>query len=351
MRPAKALLIPGFAAAGVGLLCAGAAAALYVRATRRGSRGMRGKVVIITGGSRGLGLAMAEEFGHRGAKLVLAARDASDLERAKKHLVRRHAVQSRDDVLTVSADLRRPEDGELLIAEATKRFGQVDVLVNNAGVINVAPIENQRVEDFHGVMDSNFFTGLHCTLAVLPQMLARRSGSIVNISSVGGKVAVPHLLPYTASKFAVSGFSQGLHAELRAKGVHVLTVCPGLMRTGSHGSAQFAGDAAREYEWFSFSASLPFVSSSAASAAQRIVRAVMARETEIAITPQAMVAARLGQVAPEVTLRVMATMNRLLPPAARESEPPRHGSEVRGRERMPARWIGGAAARRYNQTL
>ena len=352
MKAAKALLIPGIAMAGVGLMCAGAAAAgLCICASRRGFRGMRGKVVVITGGSRGLGLAMAEEFGQRGAKLVLAARNRDELERAKKHLVRRRTVESENDVLTVSVDLRRAEDGELLMAEATRRFGQVDVLVNNAGAINVAPIENQRVEDFHGAMDSNFFSGLHCTLAVLPQMLERRGGSIVNISSVGGKVAVPHLLPYTASKFAVAGFSQGLNAELRAKGVHVLTVCPGLMRTGSHGSAEFGGDAAREYQWFSLAANLPVISASASSAAKRIVRAVIARETEIAITPQAMLAARLGQVAPEVTVRVMAMMNRLLPPAALESELPRPGTEVRGRERMPARWIGGAAARRYNQSI
>lgn len=350
MKPARAFLAAGIAAAGAGVLCAGAVAAGVCAINgRRNSRGLRGKVVVITGGSRGLGLAMAEEFGRLGARLVLAARNAFELERAQHHLVQRRAVQSADDVLTVSADLRSPEDAQRLMAEATKHFGQVDILVNNAGVINVAPVENQRIEDFHGVMDANFFSGLHCTLAVLPQMLERRDGSIVNIASIGGKVAVPHLLSYTASKFAVVGFSQGLHAELRAKGIHVLTVCPGLMRTGSHVSAEFSGNASREYQWFSLSANLPGASTSAARAARRIVRAVLARRCEIAITPQAIVAARLGQLSPELTLRAMALVNRLLPAAAVETRAPQRGSEVRSRETKPASWIGAAAARRYNQ--
>jgi short-subunit dehydrogenase len=171
----------------------------------------------------------------------------------------------------------------------------------------------------------------------------------VNIASIGGKVAVPHMLPYTASKFATVGFSEGLHAELRAKGVHVLTVCPGLMRTGSHLSAQFSGDAAREYRWFSLAANLPGISTSAASAARRIVRAVVRGETEIAITPQAIAMARLGSVAPEVVGLAMSLVNRVLPAPVAEKKGLR-GAEVRGLEVAPVESIGDAAARRYNQT-
>ncbi len=169
----------------------------------------QGKVVVITGGSRGLGLALAEEFGRRGARLVLAARNEAQLASARQQLLDRGAVQSADHVLLVVADLRKQEDATRLIDEATRRFGQVDVLVNNAGVITVGPVENQTLEHFRDVMDSNFFSGLHCTLAVLPQMLRRGAGSIANIASVGGRIAVPHLLPYSASKFAVVGFSEG----------------------------------------------------------------------------------------------------------------------------------------------
>lgn len=349
---ARNLVIPSLAVAGGGVLFAGAAAAaLYKLATQKTRVRMQGKVVLITGGSRGLGLAMAEEFGRRGARLVLAARSPGDLQRAKEHLVRRRAVRHAEDVLTVAADLRRVEDAGRLIDRATEHFGQVDVLVNNAGVITVGPLENQRPSDFRDVMDSNFFSGVYCTLAVLPQMLSRRDGTIVNIASIGGKVAVPHMLPYTASKFAAVGFSQGLHAELRAKGIHVLTVCPGLMRTGSHVAARFTGNQASEYRWFSMSANMPGASTSAAHAARRIVRATIAGETEIAITVQAMMLARLGQVTPEVTVRVMATMNRLLPGAAAEDGEPRRGSEVRDQEWRPAEMIGRAAAHRYNQAI
>ncbi|MGA8529183.1 MAG: SDR family NAD(P)-dependent oxidoreductase, partial [Acidobacteriaceae bacterium] len=242
------------------------------------------------------------------------------------------------------------EEAEQVVARATEHFGHIDVLVNNAGVITVGPVENQTAQDFREVMDSNFFTGVHCALAAVPQMLARRTGTIVNIASIGGKVAVPHLLPYTASKFAVVGFSEGLHAELRAKGVHVLTVCPELMRTGSHLSAHFSGDAEREYRWFSLAANLPGISTSAACAARRIVRAVQCRETEIAITPQAVIASRLAQLAPEIVVRAMSAVNRVLPGAAPAATGQQRGAEVRGRECLAARTIGDAAARRYNQT-
>lgn len=348
---ARNVVIPGLAAAGAGLVCAGAAtAAVWACASRRSGRRLDGQVVVISGGSRGLGLAMAEEFGRRGARLALAARNAEELDRARTHLLRRRAVRE-EDVLTVAADLRQAEEAERAIREATERFGRVDILVNNAGTITVGPAENQRVSDYREAMETNFFSAVQCTMAVLPQMMRRRSGMVVNIASIGGKVAVPHLLPYTASKFAMVGFSEGLHAEMRAKGIHVLTVCPGLMRTGSHLAAQFSGDAQREYRWFSVAANLPGVSTSAAHAARRIVRAVTARETEIAITPQAMVAARLGGVAPEVTLRAMALANRILPGASAESGEPKPGSEVRGIDRGPAGMIGAAAARRYNQAV
>lgn len=351
MDAKKAVLISGAAMAGAGLLCAGAAtAALSVAKKRRPLGLFRGKTVLITGSSRGLGLALAEEFGRRGARLILTALDSDELERARTALIMRGVVQNTVDILALPSDLRKPEEAEYLIARAGEEFGHIDILINNAGVITVGPVENQSVEDFHNVMESNFYTGLHCTMAVLPRMLKRGSGTIVNITSIGGKVAVPHLLPYSASKFAAVGFSQGLHAELRSKGIHVLTVCPGLMRTGSHVNALFAGDAAREYRWFSLSATLPGVSTSAAHAARRIALAVLLRETEIAITPQAVIAARAGQLAPGLTARFMSLAGRLLPSAVPEPPGMRRGAEVRSKELPPVAIFGRRAVRRYNQT-
>ena len=351
MHRGKAILMAGAAIAAAGAVCTGTAGVMVCREIlRRKGRRLAGKVVLITGSSRGLGLAMAEEFGKRGAKLVLTARDPWELERARQSLVERGAVSGADEVLTIPADLRKEQEAKQAVERTTEHFGRVDVLVNNAGTIAVGPVENQRIEDFHEAMEANFFTGVHCALSVLPQMLARRNGTIVNIASIGGKIAVPHLLPYTASKFAAVGFSEGLHAELRTKGVHVLTVCPGLMRTGSHISAQFAGDAEREYRWFSMAANLPGVSTSAASAARRIVRAVAAGETEIAITPQAIVAARLASVAPEAVALAMSMVNRLLPKAVSADAEMRPATEVRAKGTMPAASIGDVNAQRYNQS-
>src|SRR5215831_1610415 len=177
--------------AGTGFACAGAlalgATAVYkLRADR-----LRGKVVLITGGSRGLGLAMAEEFGRRGAKLALTARNIEELERARTLLLERGAAKSAEDIFIFPGDLSEQEHADEVIQQTTKHFGQIDVLVNNAGIITVGPLENQTAEDFKKVMDANFFSGLHCTLSVLPQMLSRGAGSIVNIASVGGKIAVP----------------------------------------------------------------------------------------------------------------------------------------------------------------
>jgi short-subunit dehydrogenase len=345
----KKAAVVSIALAGSGLACAGAIASYAIVQSRQKSKKLQGKVVFITGASRGLGLAMAEQFGHLGATLVLNARDPYQLERARKLLINRRAVDDPDNILIIPGDLRESDQADRLIRDATARFGRIDILVNNAGVITVGPIENQTIQDFRDVMDSNFFSGLHCTLAVLPQMLARGHGKIVNITSIGGKIAVPHLLPYSASKFAAVGFSEGLNAELRGKGIHVTTVCPGLMRTGSHLNALFTGDAAREYRWFSLSAGLPLVSTSARSAARKIVRATVAGKSEIAITPQAILAARLGNLCPTATMRAMQLMNRALPQPASGETAIQPGTDVRSMEIRPALILARAAARRYNQ--
>lgn len=331
---------------GIGVLAAIAAPDAFV-APR--TRGFRGKVVVITGASRGLGLAIAEELSRRGARLALVARDKFELDRARRKLLGNGAAGGDADLLALAADLRNREEAEGMIAEATSHFGRVDVLINNAGVITVGPVENQTVEDFQEVMDSNFFTGVYSTLAVLPQMLERGEGAIANITSVGGKVAVPHLLPYTASKFAAVGFSEGLATELRTKGVRVTTVVPGLMRTGSHRNAQFKGDAEREYRWFSLAASLPGVSIAAHRAAKQIVEAIDAGREEITITPQAFLASRLGNVSPGTIRGLMRGMNALLPKAQPGKTESKRGEDVKQRELFPLTAMGSRAAREYNQ--
>lgn len=336
---------------GAGLACTGALAVVNAaERARKKRRWFDGSVVLVTGSSRGLGLAMAEEFGRRGARLVLTSRSSNDLDRARELLLHRRAVARPEDILVLPCDLRDEEGARKMVDDATAHFGRIDVVVNNAGIITVGPVESQTVENFRDVMNSNFFSAVHTTMAVLPQMLARRSGAIVNITSIGGKVAVPHMLPYTASKFAAVGLSQGLTAELRSKGIRVTTVCPGLMRTGSHLNALFAGDQAREYRWFSLSAALPGISASARTAARKIVRAAARGAREISITPQAAIVARTANLFPRLTSISMQVVNAVLPSPASEPGAVSRGADVRSREIGPAVVLGNAAARRYNQT-
>ena len=348
-KVATAAAAGGAALLGLAALGAAATVATAAAVRKRRAERLRGKTVVITGSSRGLGLALAEEFGRQGARIVLTARDPEELSRAHQLLLDIEAVAGPQDTLVIPADLRKPEDVERLVQRVTESWGAVDVLVNNAGIITVGPVENQGMSEFRDAMESNFFAGLNCTLSVLPAMLKRGTGTIVNITSIGGKLALPHLLPYTASKFAAVGFSEGLHAEMRSKGIHVLTVCPGLMRTGSHVNALFTGNAEREYRWFSLGATAPGLAASARSAARRIVRAVLARETELFITPQAELAGRLAQVSPGVTATAMSLVNRILPDPVEGSLAPRRGAEVRRCEPAVASVVGWNAARRYNE--
>jgi short-subunit dehydrogenase len=193
------------------------------------------------------------------------------------------------------------------------KFGSIDVLVNNAGVIQVGPFETMTLEDYEQAMDVHFWGPLYTTLAVVPGMKERGEGRIVNITSIGGKVSVPHLLPYSASKFAAVGFSQGLHAELAKDGIAVTTVCPGLMRTGSPRNATFKGQHKLEYAWFAISDSLPVTSVSAENAARQIVEACKKGQAELVISVPAKIAVIFHGLFPGITAEMMGIVNRLLP--------------------------------------
>jgi short-subunit dehydrogenase len=258
------------------------------QATRlRLTRLREGQVAIITGGSRGLGLALAHRLGRAGLKLILAARSKVELEQARRELLEAGSVACTQDIITISCDVTNQEQAAELIAASLSAFGTFDVLINNAGVIEVGPMESQPIQAYERAMATNFFGALYMTYAALPTLLAKQSGAIVNISSIGGKFAVPHMLPYVASKFALTGFSEGLHSELRHKGISVTTVCPGLMRTGGETHAHFCGDIDKEKEWFQTCATTPFLAASATYAADRIFEAVNSGSAELTITPQA----------------------------------------------------------------
>jgi NAD(P)-dependent dehydrogenase (short-subunit alcohol dehydrogenase family) len=303
-------------AVGIGL--AAGSGLLFAALHRRRGKPLDGKVVFITGGSRGLGLALAEEFLRAGCRVAIAARNAAELEKAEQKLRKHLPWTHTRSVLAVECDVTKPETVQTAIDTATRELGEIDILVNNAGIITVAPMSNQPLESYQQAMDTNFYGTLHASNAVLPRMRARRSGSIVNITSIGGLVAVPHLLPYSASKFAAVGLSRGMNAELRPYGVHVLTVCPWLMRTGSHLHAIFGGKRSREYAWFALGASLPYLAVSAKSAARSIVEATAQRRSELLISPLAHAAAIAAHNAPELTEALLGAVSRLLPSPATE---------------------------------
>jgi NAD(P)-dependent dehydrogenase (short-subunit alcohol dehydrogenase family) len=313
MKKSRAILHAAQIVTGI----AAAAAAYALKSST--SKHRIGQVVLITGGSRGLGLALAERYARSGAKLVLAARDQEELITARHTLLDREAIQSPDDVLLIPADLTDAAQAAMLVDHTIGHFGRIDVLINNAGIIEVGPVENQPLAAYRRAMATNFFAALHTTHAALPHLLRRNpvhgDAAIVNIASIGGKFAMPHMLPYVASKFALVGFSEGLHAELRHKGVRVTTVCPGLMRTGGEVHADYTGQTKKEQRWFTLAARTPILTASVRHAANKIYDAVASGRAEITITPQAWLVARVAGIAPASTQYLASLANHLLLPA------------------------------------
>jgi NAD(P)-dependent dehydrogenase (short-subunit alcohol dehydrogenase family) len=269
---------------------------------------LHGQVALITGSSRGLGLALARELAREGCRIVLCARNAEELARARQD-VERLGV----DVLALTCDVSDSEQVRRLVEQATERFGRIDVLINNAGVIMVGPLETQTLEDFKRAMDVMFWGVVYPTYEVLPQMRTRHSGRIAVITSIGGKVSVPHLVPYGSAKFAAVGFSEGLRAEVARDGITVTTVVPGLMRTGSHLNAEFKGQNEKEFLWFSLGATLPMSTISAEDAARQIVGAIKRGDAEIILSWQATLLARAHGLFPGLTSDVLRLINRILP--------------------------------------
>ena len=290
-------------------VAAGGAWVLKSLLTRGSEYDFKDKVVLITGGSRGLGLVLAREFAAEGARLVICARDEDELDRARVDLESHGA-----EVMTHQCDVTSRTDVLEMVAAVESRLGGVDVLVNNAGVIQMGPIEVMTHADFEKAMNAHFWAPLNTMMAVLPRMRQKKSGRIVNISSIGGRVSVPHLVPYCASKFALTGLSRGMRTELLKNGIAVTTICPGLMRTGSPRNAGFKGKHREEYAWFSISDALPLLSVSAERAARDIVSACRRGRAELVISVPAKLAVLFDTLMPEVTSNLFALANKLLLP-------------------------------------
>jgi NAD(P)-dependent dehydrogenase (short-subunit alcohol dehydrogenase family) len=291
------------------------------------------KVVLISGGSRGLGLVLARQICDEGGKVVLLARSRDELARAKTDLTARGG-----EVLTLECDLFERRQIQAVVAQTLERFGRIDILINNAGIIQVGPLDNMQRSDFERALAVHFWAPWELVMQCLPSMRARRSGRIVNISSVGGKVAVPHLAPYCSSKFALTGLSDALRAELARENIYVTTVAPGLMRTGSHVNAKFKGRHDAEFAWFSVSSGMPLISISAERAARKILAACRRGQPSLTLTFAARGAIVGNALFPNLTGYAMKIANRFLPASSVEPQ----GNELRaGREtaRLAPGWM------------
>ena len=305
---------------------------LISRLIRTASYPLREKVALITGGSRGLGLVLARHICARGGNVALIARDADELTSAKTDLAPRGGR-----VLTLKCDLLDSGQIELAVRQVIDRFGKIDILINNAGIIEVSPLEHLTHEDFDRAMRLHFWATFELISQIVPEMRIWGGGRIVNISSIGGKIAVPHLASYSASKFALTGFSDAIRAELARDNIHVTTVAPGMMRTGSHVNAKFKGNHDREFAWFAASAGAPLISMNADRAARKILAACRRGQPSLTLTFAARAAILGNALFPNLTGYLMKFANRLLPGAGgEEGNQSRTGSQL---PRLTPEWL------------
>lgn len=313
-------------------------------------------VALVSGASRGLGLLIARDLARRGHVVAITARDADTLERT--------AGAARDQGLELRPYVADAADADAVgaaVARVESELGPVEVAIHVAGVIQVGPLEALSRQQFTQAIDIMMWGPINLALAVLPGMRARGRGRIGTVTSIGGKISVPHLLPYSTAKFGAVGFAEGLSAELAGTGVTSTTIVPGLMRTGSHLQAQFAGNAGAEYAWFAPGASLPLVAMNADRAATKMVDGVLAGRPVVALSPLSKIGMRVHGLAPATTVRLLGVMNRVLPAAG--SATPGHvvpghvaRDELRARSRTAAgvvgvlTTLGDRAARRNNET-
>lgn len=328
----------------ISLLLAGLAfGAAYAASRARNRFSFANRVVVITGGSRGLGLVMGRMLAREGAKLAICAPDADELGRAKAEL------GGGTEVLALPCDVSASSEALAFIRTVENHYGRIDVLINNAGKIVVGPLEAMSLGDYREMMDTNFYGAVHTVLAALPGMLGRGEGRILNLSSVGGLVPGPHLGPYTASKYALNGFSEALRAELGPKGIVTTVVCPGEIRTGAHLASEFRGDVEAEYAWFTSSDVMPGYALSAEAVARAALGACRAgRAVEVVGWP-AKLSALSHALSPSLALWFDGLMNMALP------EPDGSGRRVKGEHvdpsgvPAPLRRLGDEAARRNNE--
>jgi NAD(P)-dependent dehydrogenase (short-subunit alcohol dehydrogenase family) len=324
-----------------------AAAGLYlgarlIAAARRYE--LKNRVVLITGGSRGFGLVLARQLLEKEAKVAICSRSKDQLENARKEL------DHYGDVLAVACDVTDESQVRNLVDNVISRFGQLDILINNAGIMQVGPESVMTTMEYEEAMKVHFWGPLYTIRACLPHFRKREQGKIINISSIGGKVAVPHMLPYSASKFALVGLSEGMQYELRRENIQVMTVVPYLMRTGSPRNITVKGDHEKEYPWFKTAGSSPVISQDPREAAKKVIDAIEHNQTHPTLSFVERQTSLWKELTPGLFGFLMTTLNRLLPESGPDGHLSKKGydSESAASQNVHAK-AGDSAALRNNE--
>jgi len=270
---------------------------------------LQGKTVLITGGSRGVGLALARQLVDADARVAICARDKAELQRACTQLEQ----QLGGEVFAVTCDVTDHNQVEQMIQQVKEHFGAIDILINNAGTDIISPIENLTMQDYDDMMKLHFWAPLYTTYAVFPEMQQRQMGRIVNIASVGGKTASPHMVAYCASKFALVGLSEGLRAELAKDGIVVTTVCPGLIHSGVIDHALVKGQNRKEFAWFGIGDSLPLFSASADKVASAAIAGFRRGASEVVVPLSTWFSIKFYGLFPGLNTDLFAVFNQFLP--------------------------------------
>lgn len=266
------------------------------------------KVAIVTGGSEGIGEAIAARFAKENYHVVIAARDAAKLTKVASQLKSQFATP----VVPMPTDVREPKQVQDLVAQTIADFGQLDVLVNNAGLYSTGPTEEFTLEEWHRVIDTNLWGYIHTTHAVLPYLVSQQAGSILNICSIAGKVPMPYSTLYTTSKFAIAGMSQALSAELSNKGIQVCAIYPNIIQTDFPNKAVLQGkdlaDKKSRYQQLEKTLSMPFIEKTE-DVADAVWQALEHNEREHVLGSAKLINGMHGML-PRMTEKIMQTVFR-----------------------------------------
>jgi NAD(P)-dependent dehydrogenase (short-subunit alcohol dehydrogenase family) len=310
---------------GLALAVAGVSWAALSRARRR--LDLRGRVAIVTGGARGLGLAITRALVQQGCRVAICGRDGDT--------VRRCVEQLRAEGFTVegqSCDVSDPAQVNAFVREVTERYGVIDILVNNAGQCYVGPASELDALDMQRALQNVFWGQFHVTKAVLPQMRQRRFGRIVNVTSLRGKLPIPHQSAYVAAKYAATGWSEAIALELEHEGVTVSTITPPPLRNGAPLHSHYNGRREAEFEWFATALTSPLSAIAAERVARVVVEAIVYGQHESAVSPLCWMAVRAHGLAPNLVAGMLRWVARRMPAALEPgvSSAMRLGREVAG---------------------